>query len=156
MTVAGLQDRFELGLFGSQFVEVGVFFSVSRVDLIQASLGVLDHADRFLDHFTHGLGRVQDRLLRQITDIQLRHRTGFALELGVDAGHDFQQRGLTRTVEAEYADLGAGEERQRNVFQDFPLRRNNFAQPMHGEYVLSQNGALYQKCKKIGHGLRQS
>ncbi|MOA23725.1 hypothetical protein D3C78_1443640 [compost metagenome] len=75
--------------------------------------------------------------MRQITDIQLRHRTGFALELGVDAGHDFQQRGLTRTVEAEHADLGAGEERQRNVFQDFPLRRNNFAQPMHGEYVLS-------------------
>ena len=28
-------------------------------------------------------------------------------------------------------------ERERNVFQDFPLRRNNFAQPMHGEDVLS-------------------
>src|SRR5476651_1159329 len=137
VTVAGLQDGFELGLFSGQFVEVGIFFSVSRVDLVQARLGVLDHADRFLDHFTHGLGRVQDRFLWQVADVQVRHRTGFALEFSVNAGHDFQQRGLTRTVEAEYADFGAGEERQRNVFQDFPLRRNNFAQPMHGEDVLS-------------------
>ncbi|MNS28836.1 hypothetical protein D3C72_608240 [compost metagenome] len=137
VAVAGLQDGFELGLFGGQLVEVGIRIGVGRVDLVQACLGVLDHADRFLDHFTHGLGRIQLWFLRQVADVQLRHRTGFALELGVDASHDFQQRGLTRTVEAEHADLGAGEERQRNVFQDFPLRRNNFAQPMHGEYVLS-------------------
>ncbi|MNQ59466.1 hypothetical protein D3C85_737140 [compost metagenome] len=137
MTVAGLQDGFELGLFGGQFVEVGIRFGVGGVHLVQARLRVLDHADGFLDHFTHGLGRVQDRFLWQVADVQLRHWTGFAVKLGVDAGHDFQQRGFTRTVEAEHADLGAGEERQRNVFQDFPLRRNNFAQPMHGEYVLS-------------------
>jgi hypothetical protein len=77
------------------------------------------------------------RLLRQVADVQFGHWTGFAVELGVDAGHDFQQGGLTRTVKAEYADLGAREKRQRDVFQDFPLRRNNFAQPMHGENVLS-------------------
>ena len=29
--------------------------------------------------------------------------------------------------------LAYWEEGQRNVFQDFPLRRNNFSQPMHGE-----------------------
>ncbi len=132
MAIAGLQDGFELGLFGSQLVEVGIRVGVGRVDLVQARLGVLDHADRFLDHFTHGLGRVQLWFLRQIADVQVRHRTGFAVELGVDASHDFQQGGLTRTVEAEYPDLGAREE-----LQDFPLRRNNFAQPMHGEYVLS-------------------
>eukprot|EP01132_Coremiostelium_polycephalum_P011819 gene11818-biopygen4574 len=137
VTVGGLQDGFELGLFCRQFVEVGVFFSVGRVDLVQAGLGVLDHADRFLDHFTHGLGRVQDRFLWQVADVQVGHRAGFAVELGVDAGHDFQQGGFTRTVEAEHADLGAWEEGQRNVFQDFPLRRNNFSQPMHGEDVLS-------------------
>ncbi len=137
VTVAGLQDGFELGLFGGELVEVGIFFGVGGVDLVQAGLGVLDHADRFLDHFTYGLGRVQNRLLRQVADVQFGHRACFAFELGVDAGHDFQQRGLTRTVEAEHADLGAWEEGQRNVFQDFPLRRNNFSQPMHGEDVLS-------------------
>ncbi|CRM84015.1 hypothetical protein [Pseudomonas sp. 22 E 5] len=137
VTVASLQDGFELGLFGGQFVEVGIFFGVGGVHLVQAGLGVLDHGHRFFDHFTHGLGRVQDRLLGQVADVQFGHRAGFAFELGVDAGHDFQQRGLTRTVEAEHADLSAGEEGQRNVFQDFPLRRNNFSQPMHGEDVLS-------------------
>jgi hypothetical protein len=145
VTVGGLQDGFELGLFGGQLVEVGIRLGVGGVDLVQARLGVLDHADRFLDHFTHGLGRVQLRLLRQVADVEFRHRTGFAVELGVDARHDFQQRGFTRTVEAEHADLGAWEERQRNVFQDFPLRRHNFAQPMHGEDVLSQNQALMKK-----------
>ncbi len=89
VTVAGLQDGFKLGLFGGQFVEVGIFVSVSRVDLVQARLGVLDHADRFLDHFTYSLGRVQDRFLRQVADVQVRHRTGFAVELGIDASHDF-------------------------------------------------------------------
>ena len=137
VTVTGLQDGFELGLFGSQFVEVGIFFGVSGIDLVQAGLGVLDHADGFFNHFADGLGRIQDRFLGQVADVQLRHRAGFAFELGVDARHDFQQRGLTRTVEAEHADLGAREERQRNIFEDFPLRRNNFSQPMHGEDVLS-------------------
>ncbi len=137
MTVASLQDGFELGLFGGQLVEVSIRFGVGGVDFVQAGLGVLDHADGFFDHFAHGLGRVQDRFLRQVADVQIGHRAGFAFELGVDAGHDFQQGGFTRTVEAEHADLGAGEKRQRNVFQDFPLRRNNFAQPMHGEDVLS-------------------
>src|SRR3546814_13901209 len=61
----------------------------------------------------------------------------FTVEFVVDTGHDFQQRGLTRAVEAQHADLGAGEERERNVFQDFAIRRNNFAQPMHGVDVIA-------------------
>ncbi len=107
VTIAGLQDSFELGLFSRQLVEVGIRFGVRGVDLVQTCLSVLDDADRFLNHFTHGFGRVQNRFLWQVADVQLWHRTGFAFELGVDAGHDFQQRGLTRTVEAKYADLGA-------------------------------------------------
>lgn len=45
--------------------------------------------------------------MRQVADVQFGHRAGFAFELGVDASHDFQERGLTRTVEAEHTDLGA-------------------------------------------------
>ena len=133
----GGDDGFELGLFGRQFVEVGIRLGVFGVNLIQARLSVLDHADGFFNHFANGFGRVQLRLLRQVADVQVRHRTGFAVELGVDASHDFQQGGFTRTVQTEHADLGAREKRQGDVFQDFPLRRNNFAQPMHGENVLS-------------------
>ncbi|MCY1444139.1 hypothetical protein D9M71_605920 [compost metagenome] len=137
MAVAGLQDGFELGLFGGQLVEVGIRLGVGGVDLVQTRLGVLDHADRFLDHFTDGLARVQLRFLWQVTDVQVRHRTGFAVELFVDASHDLEQGGFTRAVQAEHADLGAGEKRQGDVLQDFPLRRDNFAQPMHGVDVLS-------------------
>ncbi len=137
MTVAGLQDRFKLGLLGCQLVEISVRLGIFGVNLIKTRLGVLDDADRLFNHFTDRLVRVKLWLLRQITHIKLGHRTCFAVKLGVDASHDFQQRGLARTVETQHADLGAGEERQRDVFQDFTLRRHNFAQPMHGVDVLS-------------------
>ncbi|MNN36639.1 hypothetical protein D3C81_1505420 [compost metagenome] len=142
MAVGGLQDGFQLGLLGGQLVEVGIRFGVGRVDLVQARLGVLDHADRFLDHFTHGLGRVQLRFLWQVTHVDVGHRTGFAVEFLVDARHDPQQGRFTGAVQAEHADLGAREERQGNVLENFPLRRHDLAQPMHGVDVLSQNQAL--------------
>ncbi|MNG89271.1 hypothetical protein D3C79_481300 [compost metagenome] len=142
VAVGGLQDGFQLGLLGGQLVEVGIRFGVGRVDLVQARLGVLDHADRFLDHFTHGLARIELRLLRQVADVDVGHRTGFAVEFLVDARHDPQQGRFTGAVQAEHADLGAREERQGNVLENFPLRRHDLAQPMHGVDVLSQNQAL--------------
>jgi hypothetical protein len=36
--------------------------------------------------------------------------TASPIDVLVDAGHDFQQRRFTGTVQAQYADLGAGEE----------------------------------------------
>ncbi len=137
VAIAGLQDRLELGLFSRQLVEIGVRLRVSGIDFVQPCLSVLDHADSFFDHFTYGLGRVELRLLGQVADIQLGHRARFTVKFGVDTGHDFQQGGFTRAVKAKDADLGAGEKRKGDVFQDFPLRRNNFAQPMHGKDVLS-------------------
>ncbi|MNZ39227.1 hypothetical protein D3C78_567160 [compost metagenome] len=142
VAVAGLEDGFELGLFGGELVEVGIRLGVGSVDLVQARLGVLDHADRFLDHFTHGLGWVQLRFLWQVTHVDVGHRTGFAVEFLVDARHDPQQGRFTGAVQAEHADLGAREERQGNVLENFPLRRHDLAQPMHGVDVLSQNQAL--------------
>ena len=137
VAIAGLQNRFQLALLGGQRIKVGIRLGVSGIHLIQARLGVLDHADRFFHHFAHGFFRIELRLLRQVTDVEVRHRPCLTFEFGIDAGHDFQQGGLTRAVEAEHADLGAGEERQRDVLEDFPLRRHNFAQPMHGVDVLS-------------------
>ena len=115
MAVAGLQDGFELGLLGGQLVEVGIRLGVRGVDLIQTRLGILDVANRLFHHFAHGLARIELRFLRQVADIQLRHRPRFTVELGVDTRHDFQQGGLARAVEAEYADLRAREERQGDV-----------------------------------------
>ncbi len=142
VAVGGLQDGLELGLLGGQLVEVGIGFGIGGVDLVQACLGVLDHADRFLDYFTHRLVRVQLRFLRQVANVDVGHRTGFAVEFLVDARHDPQQGRFTGAVQAEHANLGAREERQGNILENFPLRRHDFAQPMHGVDVLSQNQAL--------------
>ncbi len=73
----------------------------------------------------------------QVADVEARHGDGLALDLLVDAGHDLEQRRLARAVQAEHADLGAGEEGQRDVVQDLPLGRHDLADAMHGEDVLS-------------------
>ncbi len=137
VTVGRLQDGLQLGLLGSQGVEIGVRLGVGGVHLIQARLGVLDLADGFFHNVANGLARVELWLLWQVADIDPRHGAGFAVELGVDAGHDAQQGGLTGAVQAEHADLGAREERQGNVLEDLTLRRNDLAQPVHGVDVLS-------------------
>jgi hypothetical protein len=63
-------------------------------------------------------------------------RPGFAKNIGINPGHDAQQGGFAGAVQAEYANLGAGEERQGNVFEDFPLGRYHFAHAVHGVDVL--------------------
>jgi hypothetical protein len=54
----------------------------------------------------------------QVADLDAGLRPGLAEDVGVDAGHDLQQRRLARAVQAEHADLGAGEERQGDVLED--------------------------------------
>ena len=142
MTVGGLEDGFQLGLLGGQGVEVGIRLGVGGIDLVQAGLGLLDLTDRFLDHLTNRLLGIKFRFLRQITHIDTGHRTRFTFDLGIDAGHDAQQRRFTRTVQTEHADLGAGKERQGDVLEDFTLGRHDLADPMHGVDVLSHGGTL--------------
>jgi hypothetical protein len=55
---------------------------------------------------------------------------------GIDTGHDAQQCRFAGAVVAEHADLRAREKVERNVFQDFGLRGHDFADPVHGVYVL--------------------
>lgn len=147
VSVGCLQDRLQLGLLGGQGVEVGIRLGIGGIDLVQPRLGLLDLADGLFDDVAHGGLRVQLGLLRQVADVDPRHRPGLAFDLGVDAGHDPQQGGLARAVQAEHADLGAGEERQGDVLEDFTLGRNDLADPMHGVDVLSQNEHLMKKGK---------
>ena len=134
---AGRGDqRLELVLLGGQRVEVGIGLGVGGVHLVQALLGREHAADALLDRLAHGLAGLELRLLRQKADLQVRHRRGFAFDVLVEAGHDLQQRRLARAVEAEHADLGAGEKRQRDVLEDLALRRDDLADAVHGENVL--------------------
>lgn len=42
---------------------------------------------------------------------------GFALDVGINTGHDAQQGGFTRAVQTEYTDFGTREEAQRDVLR---------------------------------------
>ncbi len=53
-------------------------------------------------------------------------------------GHDPQQRRLARAVVAEHADLGARQERQRDVLEHRLVRRIDLRQAVHREDVLAE------------------
>ena len=136
MAVGGVQIGFEVGLFGGQLVEIGLGIGIGGVDFVEPRQGVFDRRDRFLDVAAHVLAGVELWLLRQEADMDAGLRTGLAENIGIDAGHDAQQGGFARAVQTEYANLGAGEERQGNILEDLALGRDNLAHAVHGVDVL--------------------
>src|SRR5690606_40677109 len=101
---------------------------------------------------SHRLFGIELRLLRQVADLDAGHRAGFALDLRVDAGHDLEQRRLAGAVEAEDADLGAGEETERDVLQDLPLGRHDLADAVHGVDVLGHPAIIPYREIPAGDG----
>ena len=69
------------------------------------------------DDFDDGLGLVELRFLLEEADRVALGHGDLADVVGVDAGHDAQQGGLARAVQAEHADLGAVVEAERDVAQ---------------------------------------
>ena len=133
---AGGNDGLVLGLLGRQRVKVGVRFGVGRIDGVELFARLDDVAQAALDCLAHRLLGVEFRLLGQITDLQIGHRPGFALNVGINTGHDFEQGGFTRTVQAEHADLGARKERQRDVLENLSFGRHDLADPVHRVNIL--------------------
>ena len=68
-------------------------------------------AERFFDVAAHGFGGIKLRLLRQIANLDAGLRTRFAFDVGIETGHDFQQRGFAGAVQTQHADLCAGVKR---------------------------------------------
>ena len=64
----------------------------------------------------------------------------------VEPGHDAQYLRLSRAVEAEQADLGAGEEGERDVLDDLAFGRDDLAHAVHRKYVLSHGWVLCENC----------
>jgi hypothetical protein len=105
-------------------VEIGVGFAVRGVDLVEPLAGGDEFAQPLFDRLAHRLDRVELRLLFEVPDRHVGHRNRLAVDIGVDAGHDAQQRRLAGAVEAEDADLRARQEAERNVLEDLTLRRH--------------------------------
>ena len=91
MAIAGLQNTFEFGLLAGERIKVGIGFGVSGVDLIQAGQGILDVRKRFLHVAAHRFIGIELRFLRQVANFDVRLGSGFAIEIGVDTGHDSKQ-----------------------------------------------------------------
>ena len=137
VAATGSEFVFQLGLFGGKRVKVGFGVGVGGVDGIEFGLYVFHVAHRFFDDFAHAFVRIELRLLRQVADADARLRPRFALDVGIHACHDFQQGGFARAIQAKDADFGAGEEGEGDVFEDEATAGDDFAHPVHGEYVLA-------------------
>ncbi len=95
----------------------------------------------------HILAGIQLRLLRQIADADALCRPGLAdivLEL---PGHDLEQRRLAGAVQADDADLGAREERQRDVLQDLLSPRIGLGELVHVIDVLGVRHGRSSSCR---------
>ena len=80
--------------------------------------------------------RVELGLLRQVADGDALGGPGLALEVLVLAGHDPQQRGLARAVDADDADLHARQEGEADVLEDLLAAGVGLGEAVHVEDVL--------------------
>ena len=112
VATGGGDHRFVFGLIGSKLVEIGIWFGVGGVNLIELLLRLGDFAQPLFDAFAYGFFRVERRFLLEKTDLDVGHRHRFAVVVFIDASHDFEQARFARAVQAQHADLGAGKKRQ--------------------------------------------
>ena len=90
-----------------------------------------------LDHVAaHVLGGIELGLLGQKADAHALGRPGLAVELGLEPGHDPEQRRLAGTVEAHHADLGARQEGERDFLQHLATAGIGLGQAVGDEDVL--------------------
>ena len=87
----GCNDRLQTRLLGGQRVKVRIGFAIGGVHGIQLRLGRKHSAHTRLNALAHGVAWIQLGLLRQVTNVEARHRRGFAFDFLVKAGHDLEQ-----------------------------------------------------------------
>ena len=115
---------------------VGGLLRVVHAQFVEAVEQCLGLGDAVLDVAAHVLGLVQVGFLLEQADGGARRELSLTVELGVEPGHDPQQRRLAGAVVAEHADLGAGEEGERDVLEHRLIRRVDARETVHREDVL--------------------
>ena len=110
-------------------------------ELVVAVEQRLLRGDALHDVLAHGLLRVELRLLLEVADASALGHPALAGIVGVEAGHDAQQRRLAGAVDAEHADLGVRVERKVDVLQDLLCRRIGLGQTLH---VIDELAAVHE------------
>ena len=116
---------------------VGGLVGVVGGQLVEAVQQPAQLGHALLDVAAHVLGLVERGLLLEQAHRRAGREPRLAAVLGVLPGHDPQQGGLARAVEAEHADLGAGEEAQGDVLEHLLVRRVDPRELVHREDVLA-------------------
>ena len=89
-----------------------------------------------------GLVGVEPRFLRKVADADALGDERGAAEIVHLRRHDPQQGALARPVQPQHADLGAGQERQRDVLQHLLPGAVGLAEPVHRVDVLMGHAAV--------------
>ena len=130
----------ELGLqvahLGHQRVVVGVGVGHLHVGVLEALHLRLDLVDGLLDVLQDGLALGQRRLLLEHADRGVGVEDGVAVVGVLEPRHDLEQRRLAGAVGSDDADLGAVQERQRDVVEH-DLVAVGLAHVAQGEDVVS-------------------
>ena len=84
----------------------------------------------------HRQRRVELWLLRQVTHLGAFRRPRLTGKVAVEAGHDLQQRRLAGTVDADDADLGAGQKGKGDSLEHLAAAGIGPRQPLHHVDVL--------------------
>ena len=110
--VGGVDPFLKPGLFLDQAVHlvVGQLFAEPHRDFVEPVEQRLERRDAVHDILADGPAVIQFGFLGQIADLHALGGPSFAGDAVVQPGHDPEQRGLAGAVQAEHADLGAGEE----------------------------------------------
>ena len=110
---------------------IGGFIRIIHGQLIVAVENGLFFLDAEHDIFTHIQVFIQLRLLRQIADARALRHKALAGIFRIHAGHDFEQRGFARAVDAEHTDFRIGIKREVNIFQNLLATRIGLVQALH-------------------------
>ena len=130
-------DCLQTGLLGSKRIKVGIGFGIGGIHGIEFCLRLNHLSHSLLNCLTDSLFGIELRLLRQIPDIETGHRNGFAFNIRIHTGHDFEQCGLPGPVQTEHTDLCTGEKGETDILENLTFRGHDFAHAIHRKNVLS-------------------
>ena len=140
--IGGLDPLLQLGLLGHEGVEVGVLLGEAGVDRLEAVEQVLGLGHALVDIAGHVALGVKLGLLRQVADAHALGGPGLAVDLAVQPGHDPHEGRLAGPVQAQDADLGAGQEAQVDVLEHLLAAGKGLGDPAHVIDVLIRGHIL--------------